>query len=67
MKLTISCQTCGKVLAAIQKDQVTQDDINMYEAGAFCSTVAGAGVDGDGNPITLYDGSNNIQASMTQD
>lgn len=67
MKLTITCQACGKVLATVQKNQVTQDDINMYEASSSCDTVAGESVDDTGNPITLYDGQANIQATMTQE
>lgn len=65
MTLTITCQTCGKILASVSKDQITNDDVTMYEANSSCDTVQGQGVDGDGNPITLYDGQSSIQATKT--
>lgn len=65
MKLTITCQTCGKVLSVVEKDQINDSDIAMYEASSNCDTVAGTDVDGDGNPITVYDGNSNIQATKT--
>jgi hypothetical protein len=67
MNLTVTCQTCGKVLTVVQKDQVSQQDISDYQANSFCDTVQGTGTDGDGNPITIYDGTSNIQATMTQE
>lgn len=67
MNLSISCQACGKILAVVEKDQVTQDDIIMYEAGAFCQTIAGETVDSDGNSIPVYDGQTNIQATMIKE
>jgi hypothetical protein len=65
MKLTVSCQTCGKVLAVIDKDQVTSDDVNMYEQSSSCDTIASESFDENGNPIIVYDGNSNIQATMT--
>ncbi len=65
MKLTVTCQTCGSILAIVQKSQVTSDDISLYEEMSYCTTVAGQGTDDSGNPITLYDGNSNIQATMT--
>jgi hypothetical protein len=67
MNLTVTCQTCGKILSVVQKDQISQDDITSYEQNSFCNTVQGTGTDDDGNPITIYDGQTNIQATMTVD
>jgi hypothetical protein len=72
MKLTITCQTCGKILSVIEKDQITQDDIMRYEAGSFCDTVSGTEniLDDQNNVIgtvDTYDGIGNIQATMTQE
>lgn len=67
MKLTVTCQTCGKILSLVQKDQISQQDISDYEANSFCNTVQGQSVDDEGNPITIYDGQTNIQATMTQE
>lgn len=66
MKLTITCQICGKILTEIEKDQISDDDVNMYGQASFCDTVQGEGLDDDGNPITLYDGQSNIQVTKTQ-
>lgn len=65
MKLTITCQICGKILTIIEKDQVSDEDVNLYSQSSSCDTIQGAGVDGYGNPITLYDGQANIQATKT--
>lgn len=61
MKLSVSCQICGKVLCIIEKDNITDDDVNLYETTCSCDTVQG--VDADGNLI--YDGQSNIQATKT--
>ncbi len=67
MKLTVTCQTCGKILSVVSKDQVSQQDIIDYQTNSYCNTVAGESVDADGNPIIVYDGQSNIQATMTKD
>lgn len=56
MRLNISCQICGKILATIEKPEAfTQDDIDMYETSVSCDTVQEDG-------ITL-DGQTDIQAT----
>lgn len=65
MKLTITCQICGKILSAIDKPQISDDDIAMYKASSFCDTVQGSTVDEDGNDVTVYDGQTNIQTTKT--
>lgn len=67
MKLTISCQTCGKILSIIEKDSFTDDDVSMYQQSSYCDTVSGEGSDDDGNTITLYDGQSNIQTTKIQE
>jgi hypothetical protein len=57
MKLTVTCQLCGKTLAVVEKDHITDDDIAMYEVSASCDTVQADG-------ITL-DGQEDIQATKT--
>lgn len=37
MKLTVSCQICGTILSMVEKDTVSQDDINSYIANSSCS------------------------------
>lgn len=67
MKLTVSCQVCGKILTIVEKDSFTDDDVNMYEQSVSCDTVQGTTTDDDGNIITVYDGQSNIQASKLQE
>lgn len=67
MKLTVSCQICGKILAVIEKDNFTSDDVNMYEQSSSCDTVQGTDVDEDGNAFTVYDGQSSIQATKLQE
>jgi hypothetical protein len=59
MKLTVSCQICGEILAIVEKDSFTDDDINMYEQFCFCNTLGPDGV--------TPDGQTNIQATKTID
>lgn len=65
MKLTVSCQICGKVLSTVSKDQISDDDVVMYEAGSSCDTVSSVSTDDDGNQIIIYDGQTSIQATKT--
>lgn len=55
MKLTVACQICGEILTSVVKDQITQDDINEYEANCSCNTVTNG----------VVDGQQNIQAMVT--
>ena len=49
MKLTISCQTCGKILSTVEKpENFSSDDINMYEQSVSCDTLQADGVTQDG-------------------
>ena len=49
MKLTVSCQLCGKVLLIAEKDDnFSADDINNYEQSCFCTTLQSDGVTQDG-------------------
>jgi len=66
MKLTVTCQTCGKILSVIEKDQITLEDLDMYAQSSSCDTVAGTTTDDDGNSVTVYDGQTNIQTTMTR-
>lgn len=57
MKLTVTCQTCGKILSEIEKDSITDEDLAMYENNASCDTVQSDGV--------TLDGQQNIQVMKT--
>jgi hypothetical protein len=57
MKLTVTCQICGKVLSIVQKDVIDNDDISMYELSSSCDTLQ---IDG----VTL-DGQTDVQATKT--
>ena len=57
MKLTITCQICGKILTKVEKDQISDDDIQMYESACSCDTVQDDGI--------TIDGQTNIQATKT--
>lgn len=66
MKLTISCQICGRTISVVEKCDVTQDDMTSYAANSSCQ------VDGpfqqydvDGNPLPLD--TSNIVATKTID
>ena len=59
MKLTVTCQLCGKVLSVVEKDQVTEQDIQDYESMMSCSTVQSDGV--------TVDGQSDIQVTKTVD
>lgn len=69
MKLTVSCQKCGKILSVVEKDQISNDDIAMYQSNAFCDTVQGIVdvEDEEGNitPTTVYDAQDSILATKT--
>lgn len=65
MKLTVTCQTCGKILSIAEKDNFSDEDIGMYEQNVSCDTLQGTTVDDEGNTVNVYDGSANIQASKT--
>lgn len=49
MKLTTSCQVCGTILSVVEKDMVTQDDINNYQQNSSCSVTTNGTVDGQTN------------------
>lgn len=71
MKITVSCQKCGKILALAEKDLVTQDDLNMYMSTCVCDTDGPfppvMGVGEDNNPIQLEPAvENTIIAVMTE-
>lgn len=57
MKINVICQTCGKLLASAEKDQVSQSDLDMYVAGSSCATdgpfPAVMGIDEEGSPIEI--------------
>lgn len=36
MKLTISCQECGKILSLVEKPEITQDDLDLYKYNCSC-------------------------------
>lgn len=36
MKLTVSCQICGRVISAVEKPEVSQDDITSYVNNSSC-------------------------------
>lgn len=38
MKITVICQKCGTVISVIEKDQVSDEDLNMYKNSSSCST-----------------------------
>lgn len=67
MRLTISCQVCGKILSIIEKDQITDNDVSTYISTNSCDTVSGSTIDEDENTIILYDGQTNIQATKIQE
>jgi len=55
MKLTVACQICGQVLAVAVKSQITQEDIEEYQANCSCETVTN----------DVQDGQQSIQAMVT--
>jgi hypothetical protein len=64
MKLTVSCQICGRTISVVEKCDISQDDMNSYVANSSCQ------VDGpfqqydeDGNPLPLD--TSNIVATKT--
>jgi len=59
MKLTVSCQICGTILSEIEKQQISDDDVQMYEQASFCNVLGPDGV--------TPDGQTNIQATKTND
>ncbi len=71
MKITVSCQKCGRILAQAEKDVVTQDDLDMYMANCSCQYDGPfppvMGLDDQGNPIELEPAvANTIIAVMTE-
>lgn len=36
MKLTVTCQECGGILLVVEKDVITDEDIQMYEDSCSC-------------------------------
>jgi len=57
MKLTVVCRKCGKILSMIEKDQIDDADMDLYESTSSCSIdgpfPAVMGVDDNGDPIEL--------------
>jgi len=71
MKITVSCQKCGRILAIAEKDVVTQDDLDMYMASCSCQFdgpfPAVMGLDDQGDPIVVTPAvENTIIAVMTK-
>jgi hypothetical protein len=64
MKLTVSCQTCGRTIAIAEKDNFTDDDINMYQIGSSCQ-VDGPIIQFDANGNIIPSGATNIVATKT--
>jgi hypothetical protein len=54
MKLSITCQTCGRTISIIEKDSISQDDIDNYSTSSSCE-VDGPfqQYDDDGNPLPM--------------
>lgn len=54
MKLTITCQICGRMISSIEKCDISQDDINNYSTNSTCE-VDGPfqQYDDEGNPIPV--------------
>jgi len=44
--LTVSCGICGLILAQVTKDNISDDDINLYSSMCSCDT------DGQANILT---------------
>ena len=65
MKLTIVCQACGRTLSMVEKDSISQDDVNMYVSGSSCATdgpfPAQMGLDENGDPIIVVPAVENNQ------
>lgn len=38
MKLTVTCRICGKILSEVEKDSISDIDIDSYEASSSCET-----------------------------
>lgn len=36
MKLRVSCQICGRILSQVEKDEISQSDMNDYIANSSC-------------------------------
>ena len=41
MKIQVICQECGKKITEIEKDVVSNDDINLYEKSCQCEEHGG--------------------------
>lgn len=65
MKLTVVCQKCARVISAVEKDSISQGDIDMYVSNSVCDMdgpfPAQMGQDDDGNPIVLVPAVENDQ------
>lgn len=70
MKLTVTCQSCGKLLSVVEKDQISQEDIEQYRTSSYCDTVKGTAEvdDGMGGTMTILvsDGQDDIQITKTE-
>ncbi len=64
MKLTVFCQICNSVLVTVNKDLITNEDIDEYENSCFCNTVQGTSIDANGNSILNYDGKTSVQSKV---
>lgn len=64
MKLTVSCQICGRVISICEKDSFSQYDMDNAVATSSCQ-VDGPfpSVDDEGNPLPLD--TSNIVATKT--
>lgn len=36
MKMIVRCNACGKQISEIEKDVITQEDVDMYQMNSFC-------------------------------
>lgn len=54
MKLTVSCQICGRIMAIAEKDDFKDEDISIYEESSACEMDGPfQQYDDEGNPIPL--------------
>jgi hypothetical protein len=71
MKITVSCKKCGRILTVVEKDEVHQDDLDMYVAASSCQFDGPfppvMGLDDNGDPIEVTPAvENTIVAAMTE-
>lgn len=54
MKLTATCKICGRTIAVMEKDSISQDDMDLYQQTCSCE-VDGPfqEYDDEGNPLPM--------------